>query len=146
MINKINAYGICLYKKTKKSYEILLCKSVLSRTKYGFLKGMQDYGESIKQTAIREFYEESSIKVEVENLEKYFLQENNYKDIGIYMVNYKNIKNIDSFFISNNLKKKYICSENSNVGFFDIKNLPTIKDKQITISKDIVKYLQSQNS
>lgn len=134
-MDKIKAYGICIYKKTNKSYEILLCKSVLSNTKYGFLKGVQIKGETIVQTAIREFYEESSIKVIPENLENFFFQENEYKDIGIYLVDYVHVKNKDIYFSNNILKDDFLCNENSNVAFFDINNLPIIKTKQKKYSK-----------
>jgi len=138
---KIKAYGICVYKKTKKSYEILLCKSILSKNKWGFLKGVQEKNETTKQTALREFYEESSLNVKDTYLEDFFIQENEFKDIGIYLVNYKNIKNIDKYFNNNELKEKYLCKENSEVKFFDINTIPEIKTKQNKISKKIINKL-----
>jgi ADP-ribose pyrophosphatase YjhB (NUDIX family) len=143
-MKKIKAYGICLYKKTTKSYEILLCKSILSQEKYGFLKGVQKYHESSEETALREFEEESSICVNVKYLEKLFYQENNIKDIGIFLVNYHNIKNVDLYFSNNILEYKYLCNENSNVEFFDIKKLPKIKNKQNKIAFNIKSYLTNK--
>lgn len=142
-MKKIEAYGVCIYKKIGKSYNILLCKSVLSNEKYGFLKGVSRYGESIKQTAIREFYEESNILVKSDDLNNLFYQKNDLKDIGIFLVNYNKIKNYKEHFQDTLLKSQYLCKENSVVKFFDIDNLPPIKDKQKKIATDIVKYLKS---
>ena len=139
---KIKAYGISLYKVTKSGVQILLCKSVSSKNRWGFLKGVQDKGESEFQTAIREFKEESSISVEKKYLEKYFEQKNSQKDIGIYLVNYNNLKGIEKYFIDEKLQKKYLSWENSNAQFFDITKLPNIKRKQNKLIQDIIKYLQ----
>jgi len=51
-MKKIKAYGVCLYLKTKNSYKILLCKSIKSEHRWGFLKGVALNNETSKQTAI----------------------------------------------------------------------------------------------
>jgi len=139
---KIKAFGISLYKIEKNSVNILLCKSIASKSRWGFLKGVQDKGESDFQTAIREFKEESSINIEKKYFEKYFEQKNLEKDIGIYLVNYNNIQNIEKYFSNNKLLKKYLSWENSDAQFFDISKLPNIKKKQSKLVRDIVTYLQ----
>jgi len=140
---KIKAYGISLYKRDNKgNIKLLLCKSVSSKNRWGFLKGAQEKGESNIQTAIREFEEESSINIKERYLGKYFEQLNSEKDIGVYLVNYKNIYGIEKYFHNDILQAKYLSSENSDVEFFNINNLPMIKKKQTNIVKDIVKYLQ----
>ncbi|PIF03994.1 MAG: NUDIX hydrolase [Arcobacter sp.] len=140
-MEKIKAYGICLYKYNKNSTEVLLCKSVNSSDRWGFLKGVANSNETPEETAIREFYEESGITINSKYLEKFYLQKNDTKDIGIYMVNYNSISNIDIYFNNGILYPKYLSSENSEVRFFDIKKLPPIKKKQNTIAQDIIKYL-----
>jgi 8-oxo-dGTP pyrophosphatase MutT (NUDIX family) len=142
MIDKIKAYGICLYKKKKISYDILLCKSVLSNERYGFVKGVQKKDETKKQTAIREFYEETSMIVDEKYLEDFFIQKNSTKDIGIFLVNFNNLNDISKYFISNVLKTKYLCKENSNIEFFDINHLPKIKVKQTDIAIDIIAFFK----
>jgi len=139
---KIKAFGISLYKIEKKSVSILLCKSIASKSRWGFLKGVQEKGESDFQTAIREFKEESSINIEKKYFEKYFEQKNLEKDIGIYLVNYNNIQNIERYFTNNKLLKKYLSWENSDAQFFDISKLPNIKKKQSKLVRDIITYLQ----
>lgn len=141
-MDKIKAYGICLYKKESKCIKVLLCKSTLSKNRWGFLKGVQDNNESDTQTAIREFQEESGILVEKKYLEKLFAQKNETKDIGIYLVNYKNIPKVEKYFDNDKLYDEYICWENSQVKFFDIEKLPQIKTKQETLTQEIVKYLK----
>ena len=140
-MEKIKAFGICLYKQNKDSVELLLCKSAVSQNRWGFLKGVALKDESCEETAIREFYEESSIKVDKKYLEDFFIQKNELKNIGVYLVNSKNIQNVELFFKDNVLKKNYLSSENQEVRFFDIKHLPLIKKKQVFLTNDIVKFL-----
>jgi len=140
-MKKVKAFGICLYKAFNHAHvEILLCKSVNSKTKWGFLKGGQKYDETGIQTAIREFREESSIDICRYNLEKYFIQYNKNKDICIWLVNYNNIFLHKKYFTDNSLKRKYLCSENSQVRFFHISNIPPIKKKQKHIMCNIIYY------
>jgi len=139
----IEAYGIALYKKENDCIKLLLCKSVKSNNKYGFLKGVKIDKETNQQTAMREFYEESGIKVDDKYLDKFFAQFNETKNIGIYLVKYDYIKNINDYFYQNDtLREQYLCKENSIVKFFDIDNLPPIKEKQIKIAKDIIDYIK----
>ncbi|MGB5867553.1 MAG: NUDIX domain-containing protein [Arcobacteraceae bacterium] len=143
-MEKVKAFGICLYKKRKNLVKVLLCKSVNSKERWGFLKGVSLKDENEAQTALREFYEESSIKVESKNLEVLFTQKNELKNIGIYLVNYDNVKEIEKYFNDEKLYKTYLSHENSDVEFFDIKKLPLIKKKQKYLTQDILKYLNSK--
>jgi len=144
-MSKVVAYGICLYKKTDEKIYILLCKSVKSSHRWGALKGVALEDEQPQDTAIREFEEESSIKIEKKYLEKLFFQENISKDIGIYLVNYDNISDIEQYFQDDILFDRYLSSENSMVKFFDIKNLPLIKKKQYKIIENISEYLKGNS-
>jgi len=141
-MKNIKAYGVCLYKKTKKSTKILLCKSVKSNDKWGFLKGVALKNENKKDTAVREFIEESSINIEKLYLEEFVYQKNELKDIGIYLVNINKIKNIDKFFHNDILYDAYLSWENSKVKFFDINDLPIIKKKQDKLIKEIINILK----
>jgi len=136
-LENIKAYGICLYKKTKNSTKILLCKSVKSNDRWGFLKGVALKDENKKETALREFTEESSIPVQKADLEEFILQKNDLKDIGIYLVNANKIDNLDKFFHNDTLHEAYLSWENSKVKFFDIKSLPLIKKKQEKLIKEL---------
>ena len=140
-MENIKAYGICLYKKTKNSTKILLCKSVKSNDRWGFLKGVEIKGETVKQTALREFTEESSIPIQKSFLEDFIYQKNELKDIGIYLVNANKIKSLDIYFNSDTLHDGYLSWENSKVKFFDIDSLPLIKKKQEKLIKELKKIL-----
>ena len=140
-MEKINAYGVCVYKKHGNKYKILLCKSVKSHEKWGFLKGVALKHESIKETAIREFTEESSIVITKNILKNYIFQENELKDIGIFLVNGQDIANINKYFHEDVLYNGYLSWENSKVKFFDIDKLPAIKKKQEKIAKNIIDIL-----
>lgn len=118
-MEKIYAFGICLYRIfNRDKVEILLCKSVQSKRKWGLLKGIQENGETDIQTAIREFIEESSIKIDKNQLGQYFEQQNKNKDIGIWLVNAKTINQYNNFFINKSLKNKFISSETFQVKCF----------------------------
>ncbi|WP_320033333.1 NUDIX domain-containing protein [Halarcobacter sp.] len=144
-MTKINAYGIVLYKIEKDSIKILLCKSVKSRDKWGCLKGMQVSNETPKECAKREFYEESSIKVETYLFEEYFEQKNDEKNVGVWLVNTVKIPNLRNYFFEDKLLDNYLSWENSKVKFFDLKDLPSIKKKQKHLLKQIKDFLQNKN-
>jgi len=141
-MEKVKAYGIALYKKENHTIKLLLCKSIFSKTRWGFLKGVVDDGDQTpKQTAQREFQEESGILINQNLLTKYFYQENDEKDIGIYLVNATKLDYINKYFKNDKLLSKYICRENDKVEFFDINNLPLFKKKQQRLLEDICKYV-----
>lgn len=144
-MEKIKAFGVLPYKIDEDGIKILLCKSVKSLDKWGCLKGMQEKDETEKECAKREFFEESSIKVETYLFEDFFYQENSEKDIGIWLVNANKIENMDSFFREDTLYDYLLSWENSKVKFFDIDNLPRIKKKQKKLLKQIKDFLQSKN-
>ena len=144
-MEKIKAYGVLPYKIEDGKVKILLCKSVKSYNKWGCLKGMQDSGESAKECAKRELFEESSITVETYLFEEYFYQENDEKDVGIWIVDSKKIESFDSFFREDSLYTYLLSWENSKVKFFDIDDLPIIKKKQKKLVAQIKDFLQSKH-
>jgi 8-oxo-dGTP pyrophosphatase MutT (NUDIX family) len=144
MAKKLKAYGICLYKKEFHTMKVLLCKSVNSRNKWGFLKGVAEEFETKEETALREFFEESSIEVGKKELEVYFEQTNKTKDIGIFLVNFDKIKGIYKYFGKEQLFKQYLSCENSSVKFFNIEELPPIKEKQTELTKEIINFLRKE--
>ncbi len=144
-MGKAKAYGILLYKLEKNSAKILLCKSVKSLDKWGCLKGVQFCNETAKECAKREFFEECGIKVETYLFENYFFQENEDKDVGIWIVNAKKIIGINRYFNEDKLHDTYLSWENSKVKFFNIKDLPLIKRKQKNLIKDIKDFLQNKH-
>ena len=144
-MDKIKAYGILLYKIEKRSLKILLCKSVKSLDKWGCLKGMQTGNETAKECAKREFREECGISVETYLFEEYFSQENEEKDIGIWIVNANKIHELHRYFTEDKLHENFLSWENSKVKFFDLKELPNIKKKQKTLVKEIKGFLQNKN-
>lgn len=143
--NKIKAYGLCVYKIKKNSCEILLCKSVSSLERWGCLKGLIEKNETKQQCAKREFLEESSINVSVGSFEEYFEQVNEEKDIGIWLVDAKNIKNLESYFFENKLLSNHLSWENSKVKFFNINELPDIKEKQKLLVSEIIDFLKNNS-
>ncbi|AXH09164.1 NUDIX hydrolase [Malaciobacter halophilus] len=145
MGRNIKAYGIALYKIENKKVKLLLCKSVKSQNRWGFLKGVQLGKESAKQCAKREFFEESSLDVKIEDFEEYFEQKNKQKDIGIWLVNAKNVKNLQKYFFEDKLNNNYLSWENSKVKFFDIEELPSFKKKQKELILKVKDFLKSKN-
>lgn len=135
-------YGICLYLIEKQTTKILLCKSSSDRHhKWGFVKGGSERNETPKEAAKREFYEECGIKIGTKYFEEYFEQLNQLKDIGIWLVNANSIKNFNKYFDETlTLKMQFLSLENSEVKFFDLDNLPDIKDKQKFIALKMINY------
>ena len=88
---------------------------------------------------------ESSITANIELFENYFEQINIDKDVGVWLVDARNIENLDSFFVDDTLKKEYLSWENSKVKFFSLNNLPRIKNKQVTLIKEIKDFLKSKS-
>ena len=143
-MEKIKAYGVCLYKYTNDSVRVLLCKSTNSNERWGFLKGVATAHEEPVDTAIREFKEECNIDVTKEDLENFYIQKNEYKNIGIYLVNANKIEDLDKYFDNEILLKENLSSENTDVEFFDINNMPLIKKKQKNLTAEILEFFKSK--
>ena len=145
MKSHVKAYGVVPYLIRDNNIKILLCLSVASKDKWGALKGTQNKNESAYECAKREFLEESSIDVDVALFENYFEQINIDKDVGVWLVNANNIENLEQYFLEDTLKNSYLSWENSKVKFFSLNNLPRIKNKQITLIKEIKDFLKNKN-
>ncbi|MEV9500100.1 NUDIX domain-containing protein [Aliarcobacter butzleri] len=145
MASLVKAYGIVPYYVKGDDIKILLCKSVASKDRWGCLKGTKTRNETAYECAKREFFEESSISVDVELFEEYFEQLNDDKDVGVWLVNFKNIENIEKYFTNDTLKEQYLSWENSKVKFFSLNNLPKIKKKQQDLINEIKDFLKSKN-
>lgn len=87
---KEKSYGICPYLIFDKKVFIFMNKTSKNST-LNFFKGkMEDSDFSVEDTAIREFYEETGVKVNPKDLEEFFFQKNKKKDVGIFLVNWIN--------------------------------------------------------
>jgi ADP-ribose pyrophosphatase YjhB (NUDIX family) len=145
MRSHVKAYGVVPYIIRDNNIKILLCLSVASKDKWGSLKGTKNSNETAYECAKREFFEESSLGVEVALFEDYFEQINIDKDVGIWLLNADNIEDLTKYFIEDTLKNNYLSWENSKVKFFSLNNLPRIKNKQVNLIKEIKDFLKSKN-
>ena len=145
MASLVKAYGVVPYYVNESDIKILLCKSVASKDRWGCLKGTKTRNETAYECAKREFFEESSISVDVALFEEYFEQLNDDKDVGVWLVNFENIENIEKYFTNDTLKEQYLSWENSKVKFFSLNNLPKIKKKQQDLINEIKDFLKSKN-
>jgi ADP-ribose pyrophosphatase YjhB (NUDIX family) len=139
------AYGVCLYKLENNDIKILLCKSVKSYNRWGCLKGVKTSTETALECAKREFFEESSINVDISFFEEYFDQINLEKDVGIWLVNANKLPNIEEYFLEDKLLDNHLSWENSKVKFFSIYDLPKIREKQVKLVSKISDFLQSKH-
>ncbi|WP_418179204.1 NUDIX domain-containing protein [Aliarcobacter lanthieri] len=144
-MGNVKTYGVVPYLVDKKDIKILLCLGVSSQSRWGCLKGSKNRNESAFECAKREFFEESSILVDIALFEEYFEQINEDKDIGIWLVNSSNIELIDKYFDKDELKKEFLSWENTKVKFFSLKKLPKIKKKQQNLIKNIKDFLESKS-
>ena len=145
MKSHIKAYGLVPYLIRNNNIKILLCLSVASKDKWGCLKGSKNKNETAFECAKREFFEESSLNVEIALFENYFEQINIDKDVGVWLVNADNIEELSRFFDEDTLKENYLSWENSKVKFFALNNLPRIKTKQLSLIKEIKDFLKNKN-
>jgi ADP-ribose pyrophosphatase YjhB (NUDIX family) len=145
MASLVKAYGVVPYYVNESDIKILLCKSVASKDRWGCLKGTKTKNETAYECAKREFFEESSISVDVALFEEYFEQLNDDKDVGVWLINFKNIENMEKYFVNDTLKEQYLSWENSKVNFFSLDNLPKLKKKQEELITEIKDFLKSKN-
>jgi len=125
-MSKEYSYGVAPYTIINGYYYVLLNKA-LDNNLYNFFKGKLENTESTKETAIREFYEETGVLVDINDLGEYFYQNSKRKNVGIYLLDWSKYKDkkfhfqkseiwsaswvhIESAEVSNNQKKivKYI--------------------------------------
>jgi 8-oxo-dGTP pyrophosphatase MutT (NUDIX family) len=85
---KDKSYGICPFKIQDRKIFILMNKTS-SISDWNFFKGKIEDGETIKETAEREFFEEAGVKIKIKN-EPYFFSRLKKKDIGIFLYSYNN--------------------------------------------------------
>ena len=83
---KIKSFGICPYIIKENSVFILMNKSS-KKSCWNFFKGKIEI-EGVIDCAIREFKEETGVKIKENDLEEFFFQINKKKDIGIFLVDW----------------------------------------------------------
>lgn len=127
------SYGVVPY--TIKDNRVYLLVSLASKKdlKYGFFKGKIEIGETIKDCAVREFYEETGIKIEKDWLDKYFSQKHIQKDVGVFL--------LDIDYIIN--EKVNLNKENYGFKIIEINELyNNIISNQDKILKEIILYFK----
>ena len=102
-MSKEYSYGICPYYKVQDEIYIILIQPK-GHVEGGFAKGKIEENETKEECAVREFYEETGLKVNIESLENYFEQNNKRKDVGIFLVNIFNMNKNDKI----NLQSKEV--------------------------------------
>ena len=125
--------------------EILLQERT-DRNMWGLPGGCQDLGENLKITAIREAYEETGIKLDIENLVLINtlsgnLRKNSYPNGDI-------VYNNTSLYLAdvsiNSLEKLKGDSETKRLKFFSLDDIPcNLMDKDLIL--EYKKYLESKN-
>ena len=108
------SYGIAPYFINDYNEIYLLVSKSSFVSEMGFIKGKIEHSETIIDTALREFLEESYLDLNIKFLEKYFFQKSKRKDIGIFLYNIKNLHNFKFYFDKNlnlmNFEKKELYS------------------------------------
>lgn len=102
------SYGIAPYKIINNQVYLYVSKSS-HISEYGFIKGKIEKEENIKECVIREVKEEINLNIKKEYLETFFFEKTKRKDIGIFLINEKNINfsnlNLNKEIYSFELKK-----------------------------------------
>lgn len=125
--------------------EILLQERT-DRNMWGLSGGCQELGEDLRETAIREAYEETGIKLNIENLVLVNtlsgnLRKNSYPNGDI-------VYNNTSLYLAdvsiNSLEKLKGYSETKRLKFFSLDDIPcNLMDKDLIL--EYKKYLESKN-
>lgn len=121
------SYGIIPYKFDENGVSILLSKSS-KKSDYGFVKGKIDFGETPKEAAVRETFEEIGISIDIDDLEGFVFQHNSRKDIGLYYINWEKYNSTDF---------KLDPRELYSVEWFNLSNLPKVSKNQRLILTDL---------
>jgi len=127
---KEKSYGICPYKIKDNSVFILMNKTS-KNSEWNFFKGKIE-NEGVIDCAIREFKEETGVKIKEKDLEDFFFQQNKRKDIGIFLVDWSLYKDKFKFNKREIYKGKWI-------DIFKNKNLKVSKNQK-EIYNQIVTY------
>ena len=126
--------------------EILLQERT-DRNMWGLPGGCQELGEDLRETAIREAYEETGIKLNIENLVLINtlsgnLRKNSYPN-GDIVYNNTSLYLADVFI--NSLEKLKGDSETKRLKFFSLDDIPcNLMDKDLIL--EYKKYLESKNN
>jgi 8-oxo-dGTP pyrophosphatase MutT (NUDIX family) len=114
------SYGIAPYTIISGNFFVLLNKTS-EESYYNFFKGKIEDSETIKDCAVREFYEEAGIKVNQKDFEDYFYQKSTRKDVGIFLVDWAKYQHLPFHF-----QEKEIWSAT----WVQLKNIETSKNQQ----------------
>ena len=114
------SYGICPYSIMNGIFYVLLNKTSAG-SYFNFFKGKREAQESIEQCAIREFQEETGVKVHIKDLEQFYYQKNIRKDVGIFLVNWAKYQHVPFHF-----QEKEIWS----ASWVPLKSIKTSKNQQ----------------
>jgi len=87
------SYGLAPYSIMNGYFYVLLNKTS-EESFFNFFKGKIETDETIKQCAQREFFEETGIKVDTKDFEKYYYQKSPRKNIGIFLVDWSKYQHL----------------------------------------------------
>ena len=129
------SYGICPYKVVNRSFCVLLNKTS-KKSHHNFFKGKSEKNETIKETAIREFKEETGVLLQERDLELCFFQSNKKKNIGIFLVDWASKK--ENFI--------YDKKEIYEAGWVHITAITEVANNQRKIYNSITTYLTERQA
>jgi 8-oxo-dGTP pyrophosphatase MutT (NUDIX family) len=128
---KEKSYGVVPYIINADGTSIMVSKSS-KKSDYGFVKGKIDKGETKRECAVREAFEEIGVEISIDDLENSFSQKNPKKDVRVYLVNWEKYKDSEIKLAEDEL----FCVE-----WFNIEQLPTIvKNQRLIITDLFVKF------
>jgi 8-oxo-dGTP pyrophosphatase MutT (NUDIX family) len=118
------SYGLCPYSIMNGYFYVLLNKTS-AESYFNFFKGKIEEGETIEECAQREFYEETGVKVDIKDFEKYYFQKSPRKDVGIFLVDWAKYQHLPFHF-----QEKEIWSAT----WVQLKDIETSKNQQQIIN------------
>jgi len=132
---KEHSYGVCIYRYKNDTVEILLLQPK-GHTQWGYIKGKIEDGESKKECAVRECFEETGIKIDTTSLEHMFYRVTKRKNIGIYLVEHT----------ETDMSNIVLCEvEAERIEWFDLYSEIDIHKNQQLITNDIREYFKEDD-
>ncbi len=130
---KEHSYGIIPYLTTSKGVFIGLYRISNKVNEYQFLKGKPLNNEAIKDTVVREIFEEIGVNININDLndKEYIFYKSCKKNIGLYFVDFEKYLN-ESIILENGIYE---------LKLFKVDNLPKIvKNQELFVTDILIKF------
>lgn len=132
------SYGIIPFLFTESGVSILMYRTSKSIEEYQFLKGKPIQNETVKETVLREVFEEIGMKLDIDDLfdNDFVFHKSLKKDIGLYFINF------DKYLNEHITLEKGIYQ----LKWFNVDTLPNVPKNQLKFLTNVKEKFNKLNS